>query len=201
MEFKAEIEGIEEAKKLISARLMNEVLKYTNQDLVKVVRGVIKDKIMEGYNIKPGDLNTAMKIKQGADPLEQIIQINDADKRGIPIFKLAGRKAVQTREGVWAEIRRGRAKAFTQAFIQVMPSSGHRGVFVRFRGGSGKGGRMTRKDVGGKNPPIHEIYGPRITSLVKSPIMGEAIKKAINDNLTRIFKQKLAWKTGGLLGK
>ncbi len=201
MEFKAEIEGIEEAKKLVSDRLFNEILKYTNQDLVKVVRGAIKDKIMEGYNIKPGDLNKAMKIKGGADPLEQIIQINDADKRGIPIFKLAGRRAVQTREGVWAEIRRGRARAFTQAFIQVMPSSGHKGVFVRYRGGSGKGGRMTRKDVGGKNPPIHEIYGPRITSLVKSPVMGEAIKKAINDNLTRIFKQKLAWKTGGLLGK
>lgn len=201
MEFKVEIKGIEEAKKLISARLLKEVLKYTNQDLVKVVRIAIKDKIMQGYNIKPGDLNKAMKIKRGTDPLEQILQINDADKRGISIFKLAGRRAVQTREGVWAEIRKGRAKAFTQAFIQVMPSSGHKGVFIRFRGGSGKGGRMTRKDVGGKNPPIHEIYVPRITSLVKSPLMEQTIKKTVNDNLTRIFKQKLSWKTGGLIGK
>lgn len=209
MNFEFKLEGIEEAKKMISPRLFNEVLKYTIQDIAKGARVAIKDKIREGYNIRPSDLNAAMKVRTGRNPLEQIIRITDADKRGIPMFKLAGRAAVQTREGVWAEVRKGRAQAFTQAFISIM-GSGHKGVFVRFKGGTGKGGRMTRKDMGGtgkggrwsgRNPPIHEIYGPRITSLVGGRVINETLKKFLKDNAQRIFKQKLNWKTGGMLGR
>ena len=203
MSFK--LDGIEEAKKLCSARLFNEILKYTVQDIAKGTRVAIKEKIQEGYNIKPGDLNAAMKVKGTGNPLEQVIEVRDADKRGIPIFKLAGRAAVQTKEGVWAEVRKGRAKAFTQAFISVM-KTGHKGVFIRYRGGSGKGGRMTRRDIGshgrqGRNPPIHEIYGPRITSLVGDDVIKRQIDQWLSANVQRIFNQKLAWKTGGMLGK
>lgn len=191
--FEVQLSGFEEAKKLISSKLMKDVLKYTIQDLAKGARVQIKEKIQEGYNIKPSDLNAAMKVKAGNDPLEQIIEVKDADKRGIPIFKLAGRQAVQTREGTWAEIRKGRACAFTQAFISLMSTSGHKGVFIRSKGGKTKGGRVSRL-------PIHEIYGPKITSLVKDRIINEAINKFIKENADRIFKQKLNWKTGGLLG-
>ncbi len=198
--FDAKLEGFENVQKVLSSRLIAEVLKYTIQDVTKGARVAIKDKIQEGYNIKASDLNAAMKVKTTGDPLEQHIQIKDEDKRGITAFKLAGRVAVQTKEGTWIEIRKGRAKAFTQAFVSTM-RSGHKGVFIRLRGGSGRGGRMTRRDVGGKNPPIHEIYGPRITSLVKDEVVTKTINDYLKANAQRIFNQKLNWKTGGLLGR
>lgn len=198
--FEVKLEGIEKAQELLSPKLFREVLKYTVQDITKGARVVIKDKIQEGYNIKASDINKALRVKTTGNPLEQAIEVTDEDKRGIPVFKLAGRIAVQTKEGTWVEIRKGRARAFTQAFIANM-KSGHKGVFIRWRGGSGKGGRMTRRDVGGKNPPIHEIYGPRITSLVKDKVITKAINDWLKENCQRIFNQKLNWKSGGLLGK
>lgn len=200
MDFKFEITGIEEAKNLLSKRLFGEVLKYTNQDIAKGARTMIKEKIQEGYFIRPSDLNAAMKIKAGGDSTEQILRVT-SEKRGIPIFKLAGRLAVKTKLGTWIEVQKKKGAYFIpQAFISTM-SSGHKGVFIRFRGGSGKGGRMTRKDAGGRNPPIHELYGPRITSLVDSPFMLERIKIFLRENAQRIFNQKLKWKSGGALGK
>jgi hypothetical protein len=141
-----------------------------------------------------------MIVRPGNGPLERQIEVKDEDKRGIPIFKLAGRVAVQTKEGTWVEVKKGRAKSFLQAFIGTM-KTGHKGVFIRYRGGTGKGGRMTRRDVGGRNPPIHEIYGPRITSLVKDQVVYNHISNWIKENAQRIFEQKLRWKTGGLFGK
>jgi hypothetical protein len=192
-EAKVELTGFEEAKKLVSSSLMKQILKYTAQDLATGARTRIKEKIQEGYNIRPSDLLAAMKTKAGVDSGEYFLQVKDADKRGIPIFQLAGRKAVQTREGTWAEIRKGRAKAFTHAFIGVM-KSGHKGVFIRYRGGTSKSGRVGRS-------PIHEIYGPRITSLVSGRVVMETIQTWIKQNAQRIFEQKLNWKTRGWLGR
>jgi hypothetical protein len=193
MDCKFEIEGIKEAKNLLSSRLFQEILKYTNQDIAKGARTMIKEKIQEGYFIRPSDLNAAMKIKTGKDSTEQILQIR-GEKRGIPIFKLAGRQAVKTTLGTWIQVQKKRGAYFIpQAFISIM-GSGHKGIFIRFRGGSGKGGRVGRM-------PIHEIYGPRITSLVGSSYMLERIKTFMKENAQRIFNQKLKWKTGGALGK
>lgn len=192
MDFKFEIQGFEKAKELVSRRLMQEVLKYTSQDLAKGARTMIKEKIQEGYFIKPSDLNAAMKVKASGDSTEQILQVR-GEKRGIPIFKLAGKQAVKTNLGVWIEVQKKKGAYFIRhAFISEM-TSGHKGVFIRFRGGSGKSGRVPRI-------PIHELYGPRITSLVGSPYILERINTFLRDNAQRIFSQKLKWKTGGALG-
>lgn len=192
MDFKFQITGIEETKKMVSSRLMHEVLKYTNQDLAKGARTMIKEKIQEGYFIKPSDLLAAMKVKIGGDSTEQILQVR-GEKRGIPIFKLAGKQAVKTNLGVWIEVQKKKGAYFIRhAFISTM-APGHKGVFIRFRGGSTKSGRVPRM-------PIHELYGPRITSLVGSSYMLDRINRFVNDNAQRIFNQKLKWKTGGLIG-
>jgi hypothetical protein len=192
MDFKFQIEGIEKAKELVSRRLMQEILKYTNQDIAKGARTMIKEKIQEGYFIRPSDLNAAMKVKIGIDSTEQILQVK-SEKRGIPIYKLAGKQAVKTNLGVWIEVQKKKGAYFIRhAFISTM-TSGHKGVFIRFRGGSGKSGRVARF-------PIHELYGPRITSLVNSSYMLERINTFLKDNAQRIFNQKLKWKTGGALG-
>jgi len=193
MDFKFELTGIEEAKKIVSSRLMKEVLKYTNQDIAKGERTMIKDKIQEGYLIKPSDLNAAMKVTIGSDSMEQILQVK-GEKRGIPIFKLAGRLAVQTKLGTWIQVQKKKSAYFIpQAFISTM-RSGHKGVFIRFKGGSGKGGRVGRM-------PIHELYGPTIPSLAASDFMLDKIRTWLKNNAQRIFNQKLNWKTSGLLGK
>jgi len=192
MDFKFQITGIEEAKNLLSKRLFQEVLKYTNQDIAKGTRTMIKEKIQEGYFIKPSDLLAAMKVKVGADSTEQILEVR-GEKRGIPIFKLAGKQAVKTNLGAWIEVQKKKGAYFIRhAFISTM-TSGHKGVFIRFRGGSSKSGRVPRM-------PIHELYGPRITSLVGSSYMLERINTFLKDNAQRIFNQKLKWKTGGALG-
>jgi hypothetical protein len=188
-----QITGMEEAKKLLSKRLFQEVLKYTNQDLAKGARTMIKEKIQEGYFIRPSDLNAAMKVKMGSDSTEQILQVK-SEKRGIPIFKLAGKQAVKTNLGVWIEVQKRKGAYFIRsAFISTM-KSGHKGVFIRFKGGSGKSGRVPRM-------PIHELYGPRITSLVDNAYMLDRINGFLKDNAQRIFNQKLKWKTGGMLGQ
>ncbi len=199
MTMSVKLEGIEEAKKLCSSALIRDVLKYTMQDIAKGASVTGKNKIKEGYNIKPGDLNRKVKVKPTGDPLEQVVEVRD-EGRPPGIFQMSGRQAVQTTLGTWIEPRKNKGAYFIpQAFIATMASS-HKGVFIRYRGGSGKGGRMTRRDVMGKNPPIHEIYGPWVSSLFGDFVVTRAIDLWVVQNAQRIFNQKLAWKTGGLLG-
>ena len=200
MQMSVKIEGIEEAKKLCSSTLMRDVLKYTMQDIAKGASVTGKNKIKDGYNIRPSDLNRKVKVKSTGDPLEQVVEVRD-EGRPPGIFQMSGRQAVQTALGTWVEVSKRKGAYFIpQAFIATMASS-HKGVFIRYRGGSGKGGRMTRRDVMGKNPPIHEIYGPWVTSLFADVVVTRAIDVWLVQNVQRIFNQKLEWKTGGLLGR
>lgn len=194
------LEGIDRAKKLCSPRLMSEVLRLTNKEIAKTTKTAITDKIREGYNIKLMDLNKVIKLKSSSSENQAVIEATDTAKRPPGVFQFGGRIAVQTPEGAWVEIRKGKGvKIISQGFIQTMPS-GHKGIFIRMRGGSGtgkrgqalKGGRVARL-------PIHKVYGPRITSLFKDPIIARTIEKKVHEVAQKIFDRILKWKAGGIL--
>ena len=185
-DFSLEIKGIDKALEICSARMVRAALNSALKRTIGSAKTAIDEKIREGYNIKKSDISKAMKVKPVTEGLIGTIVVTDADKRGIPIFQMAGRIAVQTREGTWIEVRKGKVQVISQAFIQSMKSA-HKGVFIRYKGGSGKGGRLTSKDVGRRHRVdkghnwIHEIYGPRITSLAGDAVIRETVQNKVNE--------------------
>ncbi len=190
MEIKVQLDGVKEALELFSPRLVKAAMKSTMVKLASGTRTRIDQKIREGYNIKRSDLMKAIRIKPVTNPMEAELIIQDEDPKRPPgIFKFGGRAAVQTPEGTWIEVRKGKGvRVISQAFIANMPS-GHKGVFIRLRGGKGKGGRVARM-------PIREIYGPRITSLVADDIIQRTIQQYLDDKSQGIFDHEIEarWK-------
>ena len=93
MNFSVKFDGIEEAKKLVSSRLMKEVLKYTMQGIAQGASVVGKDKIKEGYFIRPSDLNKAVKVRPEGDGTSQVINVRDAGGKPPGVFEMAGKKS------------------------------------------------------------------------------------------------------------
>ena len=193
----AQIEGLDELRDMLSPDFINQVLKYTTQELASQTGVQIKKKIKEGYNIKPSDLNKAMKVKGVSVNNSAILQFKDEDSRGVNIYKMSGGKASQNAVGVVAEFMKGKPTLYPQAFIMKVGS--WMGVVIRKKeGGVGKRGQPYK---GGRGPRhVHGIYGARITQLVASDYMlMQVINKFVSENAQRIFNQKLNWKTKGMI--
>jgi hypothetical protein len=86
--------------------------------------------IMQTYNIKKKDLNEVVKMIK-ANPNKLIANVLVKEK-GIGLYKFSPR---QTQKGVTAAVKKGERKLYASdnkaSFIQTMPRSGHKGVFVR----------------------------------------------------------------------
>lgn len=111
----------------------------------------------------------------------------------IPLINFGAR---QTRRGVSVQVKRGRT-IIPHAFIATM-KNGHRGVFVRIKGGKplqfryGPGSRIAKK---GRDLPIAELTGISLPRAFVNRNVQAVLKRLAADTFTKNFAAGLAYRS------
>lgn len=163
--------------------MMRALNKMADQVKVQAAREV-RD---AGYNLKASTVKAAIKVRRASPG--NLRAVVSTSGRPIPLIQY-GATQPQASKGVTINVLKGR-KLLAGAFIATMPS-GHRGVYVRE-----KGGRHVKVTRGGKASwhqlPIRELFGPSIPDGIANKAVQEALQQLIADKFPAILQREHAW--------
>lgn len=167
-----------------------------NKSARTAVTGVIKG-IRKNYVITSPNARKYGTYIRRAKPGKLEAKINIKGK----VLALSYFKASQNSSGVMAQVKKGGGGKITSAFMQEMPSTGHVGVFKRYKNKNmkNKQPRPKKRGVGMTKGvrAIEEFYGPSASYMAKNP----QIHAQITIDVQKTFGDDIQKQVANILSK
>jgi hypothetical protein len=151
------------------------------------VRAEAARRIAASYKIKTNEAKKSLRIEKSSR--NEVRGAVVASGQPIPLFAFSAR---QTKKGVTVNVT-GKRKLMRHAFIATM-KSGHKGVFIRSRGGGhpvqfrhGKGSRLRKK---GRDLPITELISISVPAAFALAKVGQALIAVAQKRFAEAFAQE-----------
>jgi len=176
MKMGIEIKGINEALEMLNPRIHSEIVKNAINDTAKQTKEYAVNTIVSRYNINKSNVNIPLD-KAVLTDLSAKLHLS---RRPIDLIKLG--KAIWQR--VWTaarvEVKKGSGRKNVtdkkpNAFIAIMPKTGHTGVFMRIG-----------TYIKGQRQQIQQEVGPSIEQMFKKNIkwFEDFASKTLLSNMT-----------------
>jgi hypothetical protein len=199
--------GIKEAERALShlkddTAIRRAVFNSTARAFTTARKEVAK-RVTSRYRVKSGDVRDAigepkvaamhgeMLVSGHMLKLEEFSVSPNSPYRAGQFTKKGKRKRAPRSLSV--AVLKGSKKPLEHSFVQIMPSSGHRGVFQRMNGKDGRPKKMTKD---GKKEAIRELPSPAVAIMADNKEVGPVSR----DTMDKAFLKRLDHEVERLLG-